>query len=174
MTLHIPANDHGALYVLEVTGTPPAGLTDKSDSALLAILGPVILNTDYVDTITPETLDDMTLLQLVQKGYDMPISVADATALAGLKGTAVLIMSAAFAGQDANLLFPPNVRLVTVLRETPRMAVPQTLTSEAATGILQGRPTKPPKSEARIGGMVAMYALIAMFALVGLMIWVGG
>ena len=172
--MHIPANDHGALYVLEITGTPPAGLTEKTDAALLAVLGPVVVNTDYVDVITPGMLIDMTLPQLIANGYDMPMSDADADNLRGLTGSAVLLMSAAFGGQETTLQLPDSVRLVTVLRETPALAVPQPLTSDAAKGTIPGKPTKPPKSNARIGGMVAMYALIAMFALVGLMIWIGG
>lgn len=174
MSFQIPANDHGALYVLELTGTPPAGLSEKTDAAMMAVLGRVVVNTDYVDTITPDMLADMPLLDLLRRGYDMPISESDAQALAGLQGTAILVMSAAFAGQQVTVQSPPNVRLVAVLRETQAMTVPDPLTSEAAQGAIPGRPTKAPKSNARISGMIAMYALIAMFALVGLMIWVGG
>ena len=32
---------------------------------------------------------------------------------------------------------------------------------------------KPPKSDARISGMIATVALVAMFALVGLVVWWG-
>ena len=54
MTMHIPANDHGALYVLEITGTLPDGLTEKTDAALLAVLGPVVVNTDAYDMLSDD------------------------------------------------------------------------------------------------------------------------
>ncbi len=174
MTLHIPANDHGAIYVLELTGAAPVDLAEKTDNVMLAVLGPVVVNTDYVDAITPGMLTEMTLPQLIKHGYDMPMSDADADTLRGLVGTAVLVMSAAFGGQEVTLKLPANVRLAAVLRETPVMTAPRPIISEAAKGIIPKKPAKPPKSNARIGGMVATYALIAMFALVGLMIWVGG
>lgn len=174
MKLDIPANDHGAIYVLEFQGTPPEGLAEKTDTAMLAVLGPIVVNTDYVDAITPGMLTDMTLPQLIKHGYDMPISDSDSDILRGVIGTAVLVMSAAFGGQAMTIELPSNVRIATVLRETPVMRAPEPLTSDAAKGTLSTKPAKPAKSNARMSGMVATYALLAMFALVGLMIWVGG
>ena len=83
-------------------------------------------------------------------------------------------MSAAFGGAAVTLDLPQGTRLVTTLRETPTIAVRETLTSDAAEGRLDAPPARSKKSDARVGGMVAMYALLGMFALVGLMIWVGG
>lgn len=174
MTLHIPANDHGAIYVFELTGPPPADLAEKTDAALMAILGPIVVNTDYVDTITPGMLTDMTLPQLIKHGYDMSIDDDVADELRGLIGTTVLVMSAAFGGQEVDLELPDSVSLVATLREVPAIKVNGPLTSASAAGTLAPKPTKPPKSNARMSGMVATYALLAMFALVGLMIWVGG
>ena len=86
---------------------------------------------------------------------------------------AVLVMSAAFPPEGMTLDLPADVRLVTVLRDTPDVTLPETLRSDAAKGSLQGN-GKPKKSDARIGGMIATYALLLMFALVGLMVWIGG
>ena len=36
------------------------------------------------------------------------------------------------------------------------------------------KPQRPPKSNARISGMVATVALLVMFALLGVVIWIGG
>lgn len=174
MKLNIPANDHGAIYVLEFQGTPPSGLADKTDSAMLSVLGSVVVNTDYVDVITLGMLTEMTLPQLIKNGYDMPISDEDADTLRGIIGTAILVMSAAFGGQAVSFELPANVRIAAILRETPVIRTPEPLTSDAAQGSLDRKPAKPPKSNARMSGMVATYALLAMFALVGLMIWVGG
>jgi hypothetical protein len=174
MTVQIPANDHGAIYVFEVIGKPPADLGDKTDTAMMAVFGPVVLNTDYVDVITPGVLADMTLPQFIKHGYDMPVAGGVAEELRSLIGTAVLVMSAAFGGQEAALDLPENTRLVTVLREKSAINVIEPLTATSAEGTLDTKPAKPPKSNARMSGMVATYALLAMFALVGLMIWVGG
>jgi hypothetical protein len=174
MTVQIPANDHGTIYVFEVVGSPPAGFDDKTDAAMMAVFGPVVLNTDYVDVITPGVLTDMTLPQFITHGYDMPVADDVAEDLRGLIGTAVLVMSAAFGGQQATLDLPENTRFVTALREKPAINVIDPLHTASSDGTLDTKPAKPPKSNARISGMVATYALLAMFALVGLMIWVGG
>ena len=62
--LTIPANDHGAIYVLELNRPAPDGLADKTDAAMMAVFGPAVVNTDYVDAITPGMLTDMTLADL--------------------------------------------------------------------------------------------------------------
>jgi hypothetical protein len=174
MTVHVPANDHGAIYVFEVTGTHPAGLADKSDSALLAVFGPVLLNSDYVDVVYPATLMEMTLPEYITQGYDLPVTDELAEDLRKITNPAVLVMSAAFGGKEVTLDLPENVRIVTTLREKPAIKVIDPINSAGADGVLTPKPTKPPKSNARMSGMVAMYTLLAMFALVGLMIWVGG
>ena len=174
MTVHIPANDHGAIYVFAVAGTPPPELPDKSDSALLAVFGPVLLNTDYVDVVTPGVLTDMSLPQYIAQGYDMPVADDLEKALHGLNGTVVLAMSAAFGGKDVTLTLPEGTRLVATLRENPAIKIIDPMNTTSADGVLTPPPTKSPKSNARMSGMVAMYALLAMFALVGVMIWVGG
>ena len=174
MMIDIPPNDHGAIYVFEVIGIPPADLGDKTDAALMAVFGPVVLNTDYVDVVAPDVLTDMTLPQFIRHGYDMPVADDVAEELRSLIGTAVLVMSAAFGGQDVVLDLPENMRLVTTLREKPAIKIIDPLNTASAEGTLDTKPTKPPKSNARMSGMVATYALLAMFALVGLMIWMGG
>lgn len=174
MSLHIPANDHGAIYVFEVQGTPPSDLSDKTDAALMAVFGPVVLNTDYVDVVAPDMLGEMSLPQLITNGYDMPVAKDVAEGLQAMAGTAVLVMSAAFGGQAATLDLPPHVSLVATLREKAAIKVSDPLTSDSAEGLLDTKPTKPPKSDARMSGMVATYALLAMFAFVALIIWIGG
>jgi hypothetical protein len=149
-------------------------LGDKTDTALMAVFGSVVLNTDYVDVITPGVLTDMTLPQFITHGYDMPVADDLAEELRSLIGTAVLVMPAAFGGREVALDLPENTRLVTTLREKPAIKVIDPMSTASADGVLTPKPTKPPKSNARMSGMVATYALLAMFALVGLMIWVGG
>ena len=54
--LTIPANDHGAIYVLELNRPAPDGLAEKTDAAMMAVFGHVVVNTDYVDAIGPGTV----------------------------------------------------------------------------------------------------------------------
>ena len=173
MTLDIRANDHGAIYVLEIAGDMPLGLSDKTDEAMMALLGPIVVNRDYVDVIEPAALTDMSVLQLIETGYDMPVDQATADSINATRGTIVLIMSAAFAGQAVKMRLPQHVRHVATLRETPAIKVTDQLSAQSAGGNLSTAPVKPPKSDARVSGIVATSALLVMFALVGLMIWIG-
>jgi len=54
----------------------------------------------------------------------------------------------------------------------PEMEALNTLTGSSVADPVP--PAKKPKSDARIGGMVATLALLVLFALVGLMIWIAG
>lgn len=171
--INIPANDHGAIYVLELIRPNPEGLEDKTDAAMMAILGPVLVNTDYVDAITPGMLEDITLPDLIRNGYEMPINETDAEKLRGLFGTVVLVMSAAFGGKALTIDLPSDVRLVTTLREGASMNAPSPIHTDSAKGIMTLKTKKPP-SEAAMSGRIATIALAGMFLLVAIMIWIAG
>ncbi|WP_019953569.1 hypothetical protein [Yoonia vestfoldensis] len=168
MTLTIPANDHGALYVLAHTGPASDALTAAT------IIGPVALNLDFVDVITPAQRAAVPLPDLIRQGYDLPLTPAQDAMLRHVQGTILLVMSRAFGGQAQQIDLPADTTLVTVLRETPAITPPEKLTSASGAGALTGPPAKPRKSDARMSGMIATIALLIMFALVGLMVWVGG
>ncbi len=172
--LNIPANDHGALYVLELNRPAPEGLDDKTDAAMQAIFGPVLVNTDYVDPISPGMLTDMTLPDLIRNGYDMPVSGADAEELRGLMGTAILAMSAAFGGQAQTIDLPADVRLVATLREAHDLKAPRPIHTTTARGHLTGGKAKKKPSDAAMSGRIATIALLVLFALVGAMVWIAG
>lgn len=168
MMLDIPANDHAALYVLAYTG--PAG----DDVTLATIIGPVALNTDFTDLITPDQRAAVPLPDLIRQGYDLPLTPEQDAMLRHVQGTVLLVMSRAFGGQAQQITLPAGSTLVTILRETPTMTPVEKLTSASGAGELTGPPAKPRKSDARMSGMVATAALLIMFALVGLVVWVGG
>ena len=170
--INVPANDHGAIYVLELNRPAPDGLDDKTDAAMMAVFGNIVLNTDYVDAITPGLLVDMSLPDFIRNGYDMPVSDIQAENLRGLIGTVVLMMSAAFRDSAINIDLPSDVRLVMVLRETPTMAAPRPITTDSAFGTVPQKRKKP--SDAAMSGRVATYALLVLFALVAVMIWIAG
>tara|TARA_R110002051_G_scaffold1008_12_gene5044 strand:+ start:1092 stop:1610 length:519 start_codon:yes stop_codon:yes gene_type:complete len=171
--LTIPANDHGAIYVLELNRPAPDGLTEKTDAAMMAVFGRAVVNTDYIDAIAPGTLTDMSLADLIRNGYEMPVSEREAETLRGLVGTVVLLMSAAFGGAEIKIDLPANVRLVTILREGAQMAVPQPIYTDSAKGVVPPKSRKLP-SDAAMSGRVATIALLVLFFLVAVMIWIAG
>jgi hypothetical protein len=167
--LDIPAHDHGALYVLTHEGRHDLALSDQT---MIEMLGPVMLNLDYVELIAHADRGPTTLPDLIRQGYDMPLTQDQAQTLSTLSGHVLLIMSRAFDGVAQSLDLPRQTRLVIVLRDAPAPLQDGKITSEAGKGTLNGPPAKG-KSDARMSGMVATFALLVMFALVALMVWVG-
>jgi hypothetical protein len=98
-----------------------------------------------------------------------------ATMLNALKGNVAIIRSGAF-GPDA-VTFPDinDVKWIATFDEQGAAPAPMTpLSSDAAKGTIETAepPAKKPKSDARIGGMVATVVLLLMGLLVWLMIWI--
>lgn len=173
MTLTIPDTDHGKIRVFSVAD-PVKGLVETEIEALVATFGNAPLNPDFVDVIELDELEDMTFLDYLSEGYDIEPDDADIAALSDLGGTIVLIMSRAHEGMEVTFALASGVRHVTTLGRGARMTVAASLDAEAAQGLLNVPAGKAPKSDARIGGMVATAALLVMFLLVGVMVWVGG
>ncbi|WP_322894396.1 MULTISPECIES: hypothetical protein [unclassified Yoonia] len=169
--LDIPANDHGALYIVEHFGPP---LTGSKAGMIGKIIGQVDLNLDFVDLIPPAGKAEMALPDLIQQGYEMPLTPAQVTTLRRVTGPVVLIMSRAFGSKAQQITLPEDSRAVMVLRDAAQIQTSEKLTSDGAAGEMNGPQTaKPRKSDARMSGMVATAALLVMFALVALMVWVG-
>ena len=168
--LDIPANDHGALYVVEYFGPP---LDGSREEMIAAIIGPVTLNLDFVDLITPAQRAEVALPDLIRQGYDLQLSPTQATSLRVVPGVVVLIMSRAFGGKARQIALPDQTCTVMVLRDKTPISAPDKLTSDGSAGDMNGPQAKPRKSDARMSGMVATVALLVMFALVGLMVLVG-
>lgn len=171
MTLTIPANDHGQIRVFAVSGDLPAG---EPEEVIAALFGTDALDPTYVDIISKGDLGVMALTDYIRQGYDMSPDDHDAAAVDGIEGHVVLILSRAAQGAEVTLTPAPNVQHVTTYIPPAQMTPVAPLRSDAADGIIGDPPGKAPKSDARIGGMVAMVALLVLFALVGLMVWVGG
>lgn len=174
MMLTIPDTDHGKIRVFSIT-TPVPGLKEKKLEALVATFGNAPLDPDFVDVIELNDLGEMTFLDYLSDGYDVQPDQVDIAALTQLEGTVVLLMSRAHEGRHMELALAEDVRHVTTLGTGARMTIAEPIANEGAGGhIAAGKPPKLPKSDARIGGMVATVALLVMFALVAVMVWVGG
>jgi len=173
MTLTIPANDHDKIRVFALSSKPSEDIQKLEPNAIAALFGYDALNLDFVDVVDIEATDDLGLIGLIEQGYDIIPDIADKAALAPLKGWVILIMSRATFGAEAVLTLDPALTHVTTLGDKASLTVHDAIETDSAKGTLES-PVKQPKSDARIGGMVATYALLLMFALVGLMIWIAG
>jgi hypothetical protein len=173
MTIEIPANDHGYIRVFATDMELPSEVTDKSPQALLDLLG-ADLDPTYVDIVRISDLGEMKLTDYIAEGYDMKADTVDKATVDGISGYAILILSRATGDQAVTLNLAPGISHVTTYSPTARMTPPEPLPDASAKGNLDTAPVKAPKSDARVGGMIATYALIIMFVLVGLMVWVGG
>lgn len=172
MTLTIPENDFGKIRVFSLPDEPSDDAKDRKPDALAALLGTPHLNPDFVDVVEIEALDELGLMGLLEQGYDITPDAADARALQDLTGWAVLIMSRASAGAEVTLQLASGVKHVTTIGEQATLKSLPPLGSDATLGTIEA-PTKPAKSDARIGGMVATFVLLFLFLLVAVMIWVG-
>ena len=171
MTLTIPATDHGLIRIFKVTGTPPAGLDEKTPAALQALLGTDTLDPDFVDVVDTRELAGLTLLDYLHQGYDIPDDALADPAIRDLRGLVVLVMSRATRGQDVTLTLAPQVSHVTTTGDPARLRIPgPAIATPSAIGTAPGG--KAPPSNAAMSGRIATLALLVLFALVAVMIWV--
>ncbi|WP_439156084.1 hypothetical protein [Yoonia sp.] len=168
-TLTFPANDYGQIRVFATDQT----ITEPTAETMERLFG-APLDMTFVDVVRIADLDGMALTNYIAQGYDMTPDAVDKQAVNAITGTAILILSRATAGQEVTLDLASGVRHVTTYSPEIQITPPVNLPDGSAKGIIGDMPAKAPKSDARIGGMVATIALIVMCALVGLMIWVAG
>lgn len=139
-------------------------------------LGVTYLDSDFVELIAISDLTGLGLAGYMVEG--LGVAEADikphASRLNSLSGHILIVLSAAFGEFETTITPTAPLKWIGTYTEEGASVKFEPLQSEAAKGIIAEPAGKPPKSDARIGGMIAMYALIAMFALVGLIIWVAG
>lgn len=169
----IPANDHGAIRVFGTQEPLSPAVRDKTPQGLAEIFG-AELDPTYVDIVQISDLGGMSLSAYIAEGYDMVPDATDENALSGLTGTAILVLSRAAMGQDLVLTPASGIIHVTTLSPTIEIRTPESLPVASAKSSVQPETGKPAKSDARIGGMIATYALIFMFAFIAVIIWIAG
>ncbi len=100
---------------------------------------------------------------------------AQAATLEGLQGTVVVVTSRAFADGSGRLEVREPMRLVGQFREAAaEIGAPLPIETESAKGNLGGKADRPPKSDARVGGMVAMVVLLFLAVFVVFFVWSAG
>lgn len=172
MTISIPRNEHGQIRVFEAKIDLSDQILNKTTEGLQQLFGTDQLDGNYVDIVKIKDLSSMQLADYILQGYDMATEPYDIPAVNGIEGYAILVMSAASRDRPVTLTPAPWLRHVTTYVPRAQLEIIEPLSSTSADGIISGPPGKAPKSDARIGGMVATVALIVMFLLVGLMVWV--
>jgi len=103
---------------------------------------------------------------------DLTASKAELHALTGI---IVIVPARAFEGHRATLeVTAPLVHVATFREAAADPAPPLPIETESAKGTLGGAPGRPAKSDARIGGMVAMAVLLFLAAFVVLFVLMAG
>lgn len=146
----------GDVVVLEWQGPEPEGA-----DVLAAIGAPA--DAAKFDIFPAEKIAPLGLDAFLAEGHGVdPEAVAShKTDLDALSGVIVVIPAYAFEERRARLDITPPARHVATLPEmVATRGSPVPLASDGAKGNLGGGPAKAPKSDARIGGMVALVVLL--------------
>lgn len=160
MTLNIPANDYGNVYLFLLPEGPAPDVA--------ALLGVEALDLTHVDVIQVKDLQGLGLRGYLVSGMGIPEDHIGPEANRD-SGTVVLLRSAAFGGQQAEVIPAPGVRHLGTYGERRAETPERDLNSASATGAVSG---KPAPSQGAILGRVAMIALLVIFALTALMVWI--
>jgi hypothetical protein len=177
MTDTITADDHGKVRIFQLDPKLAIEIGDTGNyDRLERALGTKIMNKEDVQIVAEMALNDLGLAQFLMMGHG--IAEADIkpqmATLNALKGSVAIVRSGAFGGVAFTLRPDSEAKLIAAFTEEGAALAPLVpLTSEGSAGILAPEaPAKKPKSDARIGGMVATVALLLMGLLVWLMIWI--
>ena len=188
MTIPIPPNERHTLrvFALDMTLAEVAALRD-TDAVLTPgqvvlplrpdaaehLLG-VQVDVAQVDVFHSDDVEAIGLAAYLIEGNAVAETqiAADADMLDAYRGYVLAVRAQAFGGQAATLTPDPKLRLMgTYTEEAPPIRF-EPLPTAAAKGVLAGG--RSPKSDARIGGMVATFVLLFLAALTTLMIWIAG
>jgi len=180
-TFHVKATERGVirLFTLNLPADQIDGFREPdyetgAPAAMNKALGVTYLDSDFVELIAVNDLTGLGLAGYMVEG----LGVAEddikphASRLNSLSGHVLIVLSSAFGEFETTITPTAPLKWIGTYTEEGASVQFAPLPSEGAKGNMAQSPSKPAKSDARVGGMIAMYALIGMFALVGLIIWV--
>ena len=151
-----------------------AGDPEKA-AVLSALLGAKIVDPDQIEVFSAEAITSMGLTSYLAEGYgiDRADLTQDTGRLDSHAGTLVIVSARAFEG-NADVTLGAGLTLIGSFREARApLTAPKPIETESARGTLAA-PAKAPKSDARIGGMVAMGVLVFLAVFVFLFVWSAG
>jgi hypothetical protein len=169
-----PARTHEkVVWVLAIDMPASACEALKANTpALTAALGIAHIDDAHIEIFDVETIRDYGFAKYLTEAHGMNATQVDpeTAMLAAIEGHVLLVFSDALDGQT----LAPNapLRFIGRYSAAPAVSPVQKIETDAAKGLL-AQP-KPPKSDARMSGMVATAALAVMFLIVGMMIWIAG
>ncbi len=181
-TFHVKATERGVIriFMANLTAEEAESFTQSPDEDTPApinrALGVTYLDSDFVELFPLSNLGGLGLAGYLTEG----LGVAEedvkphASRLNAMNGQVLIVLSQAFGGFETTITPTAPLKWIGTYTEEGASVKFEPLPSESAKGTAAGAGGKPPKSDARVGGMIAMYALIAMFVFVGLLIWVAG
>lgn len=152
-----------------------AGDVDKA--MVLSALNGDILDTDQIEVFAAQEIAPLGLTAYLVEGHGIDESdlAEDAARLDALSGTLVVVPARALGPPLAELSFDKGLTYVLRVREAEAVVTaPKPIMTDSAKGNLSGGAVKPPKSDARIGGMVAMAVLVFLAVFVFLFVWSAG
>lgn len=181
-TFQVSATERGVirLFTINLSTDQIAGFYEPrpndAPTPLNAALGVAYLDNNFAEIFPVSDLTGLGLAGYMIEG--LGVAQADITPmrsrLNSISGHVLILHSAAFGGSPTTLRPTSPLKWIGTFVEEGAPVKFEPLPSDSASGTTDGQTVKAPKSDARVGGMIAMYALIFMFVLVGLMIWVAG
>jgi len=181
-TFQVKPTERGVIriFTANLTADQVADFNDNANGATRALikkaLGVAELDTEFTELFALSNLDGVGLAGYLTDGLGVAAEDVKpfASRLNAMSGHVLIVLSRAFDGAEVTLTPTAPLIWIGTYTEEGEAIKFEPLPSEGAKGATDTPKTKPPKSDARVGGMIAMYALLAMFAFVGLIIWVGG
>ena len=181
-TFHIKATEGGVIRIFMANLTPEQAETftespdEDTPAPISRALGVSYLDSDFVELFPLSNLDGLGLAGYLVDG--LGVAEADvkphASRLNAMSGQVLIVLSQAFGEFETTITPTAPLKWIGTYTEEGAAVKFEPLPSESAAGSTATTKGKPAKSDARVGGMIAMYALIAMFLFVGLLIWVAG
>lgn len=175
--LHIPNGHIGTAWVF-MADIPESEFDAFKANGIDAATGQII-DTDFIELFDPANLAGYSLSRYLSEanGLHHEQVVADAAKLDAITKPVLIIYSSSL--RDGPLDFDPKAPLEFVGRydNQPTKPVQASITGQHDSegfGVSAPDTTKKPKSDARIGGMVAMAAIAVMALLVILMVFIAG
>lgn len=147
-----------------------------ADPAMVAhAFGADLANPDHLEVFEATKIAPVGLTAYLAEGHGIdPADLAgEAARLDGLTGTLAVLSARAFAGGRGTVTMVAGLALVATFREAAaKTGAPLPIETESAKGNLSGG--APAKSDARVGGMVAMVVLVFLALFVAFFVLAGG
>jgi len=170
-SLHITPADRTNVFVFLIELPEDDAASFANDSAAIGHALDTVIDATHVVQFPLSDLEGVGLTEYLIEGMGLSEGAveADVLKLDALRGHVLILKGSAFMGETLDTLARPPLLHVGTYPETGAPVLLEPLKSEAAKGQLsQG---KPPKSEARISGMIAFYVLLFLAFFVVLFVW---